>query len=263
MKKIYTFLIVITLGIAGINSAKAQLFINEFMASNDEFMPGPQGDYPDWIEIYNAGDTDISLANYYMSDNIADTSKWVKIPDTYPDSVTVPANGFLVLYANKMDDISVLCLHFKLSGNGEQIGLWDADMNVIDTLTYGPVPSDTSYGRYPDGTADWVIMPEPTPGAANMYSSIVENKNDITLFQNRPNPFRGETTIDFTLLKRDFVTIKVYNLTGQVIATLANGYFTTGKHSVTWNANNLPTGYYLYSIESTNGKIVKKATVLK
>ena len=48
------------------NTMQAQLYINEFMASNDASFPGPQGDYPDWIEIYNAGSEAVMLGGYYM-----------------------------------------------------------------------------------------------------------------------------------------------------------------------------------------------------
>ena len=61
---IFTMLIFIT------NAAFAQLYINEFMASNDAAYPGPQGDYPDWIEIYNAGSEDVMLGGYYLYDAI-------------------------------------------------------------------------------------------------------------------------------------------------------------------------------------------------
>ena len=46
------------------NSMQGQLYINEFMASNDFAFPGPQGDFPDWIEIYNAGNEDLMLGGY-------------------------------------------------------------------------------------------------------------------------------------------------------------------------------------------------------
>ncbi len=263
MKKLYIISFIMMLLAANVQNAMAQLYINEFMASNDTAFPGLLGDYADWIEIYNAGDDAVNLAGYYMSDDLADTSSWFQIPDTYPDSVTVPAHGFILFYANKADDVSVMCLNFKLKGSGEQVGLWDPNKVVIDTLTYGPQSPDTSYGRYPDGADNWVIMPVSTPGESNMYTAIVENKTNVTLSQNRPNPFRNQTTIDFNLEKRDFVTVRVYNITGQTVATLVNEELNAGNHSVVWNASNVPAGYYLYSIETSTSKVVKKATVLR
>ena len=119
------------------NVAQAQLYINEFMASNDVSFPGPQGDYPDWIEIYNAGTEAVMLGGYYMSDVLDDPTAMYQIPSTYPDSVTVAAGGHIVFYANKGEASSVMNLNFKLSGGGEAIGLWDASQVDVDQLTLG------------------------------------------------------------------------------------------------------------------------------
>jgi hypothetical protein len=144
-----------------------ELYINEFMASNDAAFPGPQGDYPDWIEIYNAGTEDVMLGGYYLGDDLTHPEAMYQIPDTYPDSVTVPAGGFILFYANKDEEWSVLNLNFKLSGSGEQIGLWSPEQVILDSITYPEVPTDTSYGRYPDGTDVWYLMPDYTPGMPN------------------------------------------------------------------------------------------------
>ena len=112
----------------------AQLYINEFMAKQDAAFPGPQGDYSDWIEIYNAGNEPVMLGGYYLSDKLDDPSAMFQIPDTYPDSVTVPAGSFILFYANKGEESSVLNLNFKLSGGGEQVGLWSPEQVILDQL---------------------------------------------------------------------------------------------------------------------------------
>jgi len=237
------------------------LYINEFMASNDDAVPGPQGDYPDWIEIYNAGAEDVMLGGYYMADDLTDPEAMYQIPDTYPDSVTVPAGGFIVFYANKDVEWSVLNLGFKLSGGGEQVGLWDPNQNVLDSLTYGPQTADTSYGRYPDGTDMWYIMPDYTPGAPNVYTDAInENESNVALSQNYPNPFTGETHIEFDLNSPDHVNVTVYSITGAVVAVIADDQLAAGKHILTWNASGLPAGYYILNIRTSTGTTVKKMT---
>ncbi len=264
MKKSYTFIMALAIMLfAGIQSASAQLFINEFMASNDTAFAGPQGDYPDWIEIYNAGDDAVDLSGYYMADDLTDPDAMYQIPSTYPDSVTVPAHGFILFYANKGQESSVLNLNFKLSGGGEQVGLWDPAQAVIDSITYGEQTTDISYGRYPDGGANWEFMPTFTPGATNQTNSIVENDEAVLLSQNSPNPFSGTTNIRFNLASSQKVTINVYNVTGSLVTVLANSVFTAGEHNVVWNAEGLPSGYYLYSLETPTMRVVKKATVIK
>ncbi len=267
MKKSYILLSMLTvlfLSFGTANKANAQLYINEFMASNDAAFPGLLNDYADWIEIYNAGTEDVMLGGYFMSDDLADTSSWFEIPSTYPDSVTVPAGGFIIFYANKSDDISVMCLNFKLKGSGEQIGLWGPDMNVIDTLTYGAQITDTSYGRYPDGSATWYFMPDFTPGAANQHTTgIVNNKKEVSLSQNYPNPFNETTKIEFNLNKAQNVVISVFDLTGKTVDVITNKYYTQGKHSVVWNATNLNAGIYYYKLQTETSSTVRKAMIVK
>ncbi len=243
------------------SAATVTLYINEFMASNDNAFPGPQGDYPDWIEIYNAGDEAVNLAGYYLSDKLDDPEALYQIPDTYPDSVTVPAGGFILFYANKNEETSVLNLNFKLKGSGEQIGLWNPDQEFIDSLTYGPQSPDTSYGRYPDGSETWYFMPEYTPGAPNAGPNGIENHvSNISTVKSYPNPFFENTSIEFALKKSDNVKISVYNISGEEVAVLANKRFDAGKHVIDFDANDLPSGIYLVKIHSSEGNSILKIT---
>ncbi|MCF8348561.1 MAG: lamin tail domain-containing protein, partial [Bacteroidales bacterium] len=171
MKKNYPFMLqVLTFLMVAIlitTEAKAQLYINEFMASNDMAFPGPQGDHPDWIEIYNAGTEAVMLGGYYLSDDLTDPTKMFQISSEFPDSVTISAGGYLLFYANSDPDWSVLNLNFKLGGSGEAIGFWSPDQVFVDSLTYGEQIADVSFGRYEDGTNNWFAMTNYTPGAAN------------------------------------------------------------------------------------------------
>ncbi len=70
--------------------------------------------------------------------------------------------------------------------------------------------------------------------------------------QNYPNPFNPSTTISFNLSKSGVVTLKVYNLMGEEIKTLVDGYRESGIYTVNFNAEELASGMYLYRL-STNG----------
>ena len=244
--------------------AEVQLYINEFMASNDFALPGPQGDYPDWIEIYNAGSEAVMLGGYYMSDKLDDPEAMFMISDTYPDSVTVAAGGYILFYANKGHESSVLNLNFKLSGGGEVVGLWNADQTFIDSITYTEQYADTSFGRYEDGTENWYLMIDYSPGVSNRWvNAIHENISNITLKQNYPNPFVGTTNIEFILNEPEQVTITVYSGNGSVVSVLTDVRYSTGNHKITWDASQYPAGFYFYSIKTDSGTQVKKATVIK
>ncbi len=147
----------------------SNVFINEFLADNDKIIADPQGDYDDWIEIYNGGTGMVDIGGLYITDDLNEPDKCL-IADLQPDSTTILPGGYLVLWADKDSVDGVLHVNIKLSKDGEQIGLFDPDgLSVIDTVTFGEQSSDISYGRYPDGEQFWGSMELPTPGEQNVY----------------------------------------------------------------------------------------------
>lgn len=101
------------------------------------------------------------------------------------------------------------------------------------------------------------------------YSSgtSVEKLDDVVSFgldQNYPNPFNPTTNIRFNLGNAANVTLSVYNVLGQKVATLANNTrFTSGSHIVSFDARNLASGIYLYRIEAGNFVSQKRMTLIK
>jgi len=157
------------------------LFINEFMASNDAANSDENGEFEDWFEIYNASSEAVDIGGMYVTDKLGNINDYYQIPTTSPDSTTIAAGEFLLLYADEQTEQGILHMDIKLSGSGEQIGLYstDATNNVpIDTLTYNRdvngsigfgIDTDKSCGRKPDGTNTWVIYETAniTPGSTN------------------------------------------------------------------------------------------------
>ncbi len=153
--------------------------INEFLASNDATIADTSGEFEDYIEIVNLGSGATDIGGMFITDDLLDPTAW-QIPTTDPTATTIPAGGYLKLWADKDTLEGVLHVNFKLSGGGEQIGLYRSDTSVIDTLTYGEQGTDIAYGRYPDGNDNWEFMP-PTPEADNvqwpadlMFSEYIE-----------------------------------------------------------------------------------------
>jgi len=85
----------------------------------------------------------------------------------------------------------------------------------------------------------------------------------FTLSQNYPNPFNPTTTISFSILRDANVTLTVYNLLGQKVATLVDESLTPGSYLIDFDARGLATGTYFYAIEAGSFKSVKKMTLLK
>ena len=84
------------------------------------------------------------------------------------------------------------------------------------------------------------------------------------LGQNYPNPFNGETQITFSTKSTEDVLLTVYNLLGQKIATLFDEAAAANTvYSIVFDAKNLPSGIYLYSLRTVNGNEVKRMCLLK
>ena len=98
-----------------------------------------------------------------------------------------------------------------------------------------------------------IISVDPTPNVPQ----------EFTLSQNYPNPFNPTTSISFTISHPSFVTLKVYNLLGQEMRTLVGEMLDGGRHRVEFNAEGLPSGVYVYRIQSGSNVATRKMVFLK
>lgn len=147
------------------------LVINEVLADNNGGLIDEDGEYTDWIEIYNYGDEDINLEGYGLSDDLDDTLVW-----TFPN-VQIKSNSFLVVRAsskNRKDNNEYLHTNFNINKSGEHIVLSYKDGEIIDSLKLEECKENISYGRKPDGQNHFAILSKTTPGQANKVN-ILEN----------------------------------------------------------------------------------------
>jgi hypothetical protein len=150
------------------NAAEIPLVINEIMASNNTTIKDPQGQYDDWIEIYNYGPDAIDIGGMYLTDNLSAPTKW-QIPEINTAVTTIPSGGYLLIWADNDTTDAGLHANFKLDAAGEEIGLFDIDgITLIDSITFGEQAGDISYGRYPDAADYWQAFGVPTPAAQNI-----------------------------------------------------------------------------------------------
>jgi len=139
------------------------LVINEFMADNAATIAGPEGNSPDWIELYNGGNESVNLSGMYLTDNLGNPTKW-----QFPDDTIIESGGFLLIWADNASDSDGLHCGFGLRANGEEIALFASDgTTLIDSITYTKQLQDVSYGRLPDGTENWKHLLSATPGWGN------------------------------------------------------------------------------------------------
>lgn len=163
--------VVFLLMISSVVSTNAQVVINEFSAANYNNYLCSNNDYEDWIELYNAGAAPVNLAGYYLSDRVANPTKW-KIPVGF----SIPAKGRLVIIASGLDNTIGGFLHtnFKITQTDakEAVVLASPSGTVIDFNEIDvPNQKNHAYARMPDG-GNWTITKTPTPGAANNSTTL-------------------------------------------------------------------------------------------
>ncbi len=154
--------------------------LNEVMSSNQATIEDEDGDYPDWIEIYNPGDFQIYLTGYGLSDRPLDPFKWV-----FP-SVILNYGEHLLIFASGKDRLVGSFFHtsFRISADGETLVLTDSSNTLCDSISTGEMSADISRGRKPDGGVDWVLFEEPTPGTSNTtqgYGGVTDTVVEMSL----------------------------------------------------------------------------------
>ncbi len=143
--------------------AQPRLFINEVCAANLTGITDEAGEHDDWIELFNAESSAVSLSGWFMTDDRRLLRKW-----SFPSSARINGRGFLLLWADNGPEEGALHLNFKPARSGEWLALVAPDgRTIVDSVRYGEQAPDFSSARAPDGGEKWLPVTLPTPGAAN------------------------------------------------------------------------------------------------
>ena len=239
-----------------------QLVINELLAENNSINSDDDGDFDDWIELYNPTDHGINISGLYLTDDLDDLDKW-RFLDT---TLIIESRGFIIVWCDNDNSLGSLHTNFKLSSDGEDLALVKSDgESIIDHISFGAQTIDLSYGRIPDGSEFWNIT-TPTPGSSNSELFTTLNSvfpNIYQLYQNFPNPFNPITTIRYDIPIDGIVSINIYDLMGKKIKTLVDVDQTAGNKTVIWDAKNHPSGVYIINMEGRDYRFTKKILLLK
>jgi hypothetical protein len=199
------------------------LVFNEIVASNTSGAMDEFGEEEDWIELYNPGEEAVDMGGLFLTDSLSEPGMW-QIPAGYPGSTTVEGKGFILLWADGEPGQGPLHLGFKLSKEGEEIGLFQRtgeQMILIDSVSFPPLEPDVSLARVPDGTGPWIKFGEPTPGTFNFFTGEETREGVLEAFTIFPNPTDGSVTIripeDHIPAGSYIPLVTVYSMTGQVI----------------------------------------------
>jgi hypothetical protein len=142
-------------------NVKSLVAINELMASNSNTAADQDGEYDDWVELYNMGSTGYDLSGHFLTDNHKNKTKW-----QFPGGTSIGSKGFLIVWCDGDTLQTGLHANFRLSATGEELLLVSPDGAVLDEVYFGPQVTDRSYARVPDGTGPFSIQP-PTFNGAN------------------------------------------------------------------------------------------------
>lgn len=227
----------------------------------------------------NGGDTTFVPPQYRRTPgdslrvfNAADIARWATTIDTNTATWDIE----MAIYNPGIN--SQASIGFNLGGSqGSRKFMNEKDNDrTYSYYTWQPNIPDSTYGD-PFGTGDpgmynlvtskyWALLnfvnTIPTGVKDERLGNMVPAK--FALEQNYPNPFNPTTTIRFDVAKNGPVTLRVYNIVGQLVGTLINSrQFSPGKYEVTWNASSLASGMYIYTLEADGVMITRKMMLLK
>ena len=244
------------------------IFINEFLAINNTVNVDESSEYDDWLELYNSSSDTINLHNHYLSDDPDNLTKW-KFPD---NDILIAPDDYLVIWCDDDESQGMLHTNFKISGSGEFIALTNPDgLSIIDTLFFNAQIEDISFGRFPDGSSQWMNM-SPTPGSSNIQGLSTMNNIMIPtkyfLYPNYPNPFNPVTRFTYDLPMQSQVKISIFNTLGHEIKTLVNSKQNNGSYSIQWDGsdnhgNRVSSGVYLYHLNANSFNQTRRMILLK
>jgi hypothetical protein len=184
--------------------------INEFMASNKTAVQDQDGEYDDWIELYNNSSETIDLSGYFLSDKSDNLNKWA-----LPEGTLIAGEDYLIVWADENGSEEGLHANFKIAKSGEQLYLLTPEGLIADEVVFAEQETDMAYARVPNGTGDFVIQAH-SFAANNDSFSTAENLPDSAWII-YPNPASEYIKFDNVSQEQESAFLKILDLQGNVI----------------------------------------------
>ncbi|MCC6815038.1 MAG: CotH kinase family protein [Saprospiraceae bacterium] len=223
------------------SSSIDEVVINEFMASNTTSVADQDGEYDDWIELYNRSTSPVNLSQWILTDNPTNLDKY-----RIPEGTIIEPDNYLIIWADEDGKQNGFHANFKLSASGEEVFLLDSTGKQIDYVKFGQQESDKAYARRPNGTGNFIIQPH-TYNKNNNPSALVDVKKSSD-FEIYPNPAR-----DICLIVNANNNGSQYQLLNQLGELIQSGKLNS-RHML--QLDQLSNGIYFIKVNQTTKKLV-------
>jgi hypothetical protein len=218
-------------------------------------LPATYGD-PNWSSVLALDTTLFSFKVTVIDSSYNQVDGWGKIKTHFGEFPCLRIRQDHSRFANTLFGKVPLEININYFWVTNTYGIIATVTGLSDISNPNPNPNYTQ-AKSIDIMTDF-RFPTSVDGAAGANIPI-----DFELFQNYPNPFNPGTTISYQVNDISEVTLKVFNLAGQEVATLVRSHQRPGHYEVEWNASDFPSGVYYFQIQANGNVVTKKGVLLK
>lgn len=268
-----------TVGLSGINPSKIAVTINFSQTGLGDILSttGPMGERICTVTLNIGNQNATAGISFDLTNSALQTSFNAPITNNYQGSYSTPLPVELTSFTSKLLNDKVQLnwitktevnnygfnVERKINeGEWNNIGFVEGHGNSNSPKNY----NFTDNNLFSSGSNFQYRLKQIDNDGQFEYSDVVEVEiipAQFELSQNYPNPFNPSTSIRFSLPKETQLKINIYNMLGELVQTLVEGNYQAGYHKVSFNASNLPSGAYIYRIESSEFTQVRKMILVK
>ncbi len=241
----YSYLVSVSTATAG------QVVLNELVSFNFIGCTDASGANEDWIELFNTTGSPLNLEGLYVTDDPTNHLKCA-LP-----SYIIPPYGFALIWADEdAGSASEIHANFKLSVGGEYVLLCNASGVVLDSVAYGIIATDNSWGRCPNGNGSWINYSWGGCGGWNICPTDVEESPEQSGVAVYPNP--TTSILNVVNFGEETITYELVSSTGQVCMS---GQFNDQNNQI--DLSDLATGMYILMVRDELGNFLAAERIVK
>jgi hypothetical protein len=215
----------------------APIVINELMSRNSTVIADENGEFDDWIELYNKSTTSASLYGLWLTEKPNQKLLWPF------EAENMPPGSYKLIWADSDEKFNRNHTNFSLSSNGEDLRLYrsvDYMPQLVQRVNFPALPQNVSYGLQTDGNLPWVQFTSPTPNQSNNTISI-EKVNSHT-------PLIVNPAVGTILLDKANQNVTLHSMDGKLIISCAT--------CATLPVSAVKNGIYILSISGKSYRVV-------